>query len=149
MYSRPIRTSLELLRPPRRPVPQPVSDSPALRTFNKEDKVFAKVYASNKWTWVPGVIMEKLSRVMYNVWVNNSKMIRSHINQLKKPASSAPVNDEPVLVPEPADNGASSSSSSTSSDFQSAAETSPVVPLPRRSSRPRRPPQWYQGHHRY
>ncbi|XP_055543387.1 uncharacterized protein K02A2.6-like [Wyeomyia smithii] len=53
MYGRPIRTSLELLRPPRRSVPQPVSESPALRTFNKEDKVFAKVYASNKWTWVP------------------------------------------------------------------------------------------------
>ncbi|XP_058816464.1 uncharacterized protein K02A2.6-like [Topomyia yanbarensis] len=44
-----------------------------------------QIYANNKWTRQSGVIVEKIGQVMYNVMVNNKKLIRSHINQLRLP----------------------------------------------------------------
>ncbi|XP_055622017.1 uncharacterized protein K02A2.6-like [Toxorhynchites rutilus septentrionalis] len=199
MYKRPIRTSLDLLRVPS------YSESPKIqhdlntsRSFKSKDPVYAKVYASNKWRWATGTVMEKLGSVMYNVWVDDRKMIRSHINQLRRRStaettkkqqmdrSNLPLSillDEwalpkstlstsnstagPSMEDEPQaqaqhmlhsiepssspSNGSipSDSSPSTSTDFQSAAESSPVVQIPRRSSRNRRPPQRFQLYHRY
>ncbi|XP_062700183.1 uncharacterized protein K02A2.6-like [Aedes albopictus] len=193
MYNRPLRTTMDLLRAP----PEQVADqanSSQTRTFAPKDFVYAKVYSRNKWTWTPGTVVEKVGKVMYNIWLNDRRMIRSHINQLrartgtiaKSPSSkqqlpinillnewklstaSTPIvrastspplgNVEPTsptsIVGQPVASPASSSSSSTSTssssaDFRSANDSSPAVRLPRRSSRNRRPPQWFQAYRRY
>ncbi|XP_055622936.1 uncharacterized protein K02A2.6-like [Toxorhynchites rutilus septentrionalis] len=91
MYNRPLRTSMDLLRAPREQMPaictEATSSQP--RTFTAKDPVYAKVYANNKWTWVSGIIVEKIGKVMYNVRFNK-KIIRSHINQLRARAASEP-----------------------------------------------------------
>lgn len=199
MYNRPLRTSMDLLRAPHEPVPATTSpaNSSQPRTFAPKDTVYAKVYANNKWTWASGIVVEKVGKVMYNIWVNNRKMIRSHINQLRartvsgpdieqtqssmqlpinillnewklpcpasstavaptllplgnaNPASSTPPVGQPVASPASSRPSSTSSSSSESVDFQSANDSSPAVKLPRRSSRNRRPPQWFQAYRRY
>ncbi|XP_055615106.1 uncharacterized protein K02A2.6-like [Toxorhynchites rutilus septentrionalis] len=200
MYNRPLRTSMDLLRAPREQMPaictEATSSQP--RTFTAKDPVYAKVYANNKWTWVSGIIVEKIGKVMYNVRFNK-KIIRSHINQLRARAASEPDAEQmtqlkkqlpinillnewklscpaspaglaatsplleqhvnPSSTTSPADMPlpfpafcrikSSSSSSSNSADFQSANDSSPAIKVPRRSSRNRRPPQWFQTYHRY
>ncbi|XP_055622968.1 uncharacterized protein LOC129766458 [Toxorhynchites rutilus septentrionalis] len=75
MYNRQLRTSVELLRVPH-------NQAPPMQT-QANPTVYAKVYVNNKWTWAPGTVVERIGCVMYNVWVDNRKLIRSHINQLK------------------------------------------------------------------
>lgn len=197
MYNRPIRTSLDLLRVPAYSEPSEIQDFNRSRSFKSNDLVYAKVYANNKWRWAIGTVMERLGHVMYNVWVDNRKMIRSHINQLRSrtmartttnkqvnrsslplsvlldewalsKSTSIPNNTtaettgdaletnsqkilQPHKLPSLSVTGSTSpgSTSSTSTDFQSAAESSPAVQIPRRSSRNRRPPQRFQSYHRY
>ena len=60
------------------------------RSFNQNELVFAKVYCRNTWKWAPGVILEKIGGVMYNVLVDH-RVLRSHINQLR----GRTVNDSP------------------------------------------------------
>lgn len=196
MYGRPLRTSLDLLRAPQERIPDTVSEAESNRprTFAPKEAVYAKVYANNKWTWAPGTVVEKVGKVMYNIWLNSKRMIRSHINQLRArtpsgpdieqtptPPKQLPINillnewklpciSSPVLAPtsqppdlvspdpespgspvgQPVASPASSSQSkTTSSTTESSTNSSPVVKLPRRSSRNRRPPQWFQAYRRY
>ncbi|XP_053698560.1 uncharacterized protein LOC128745510 [Sabethes cyaneus] len=185
MYGRPLRRSLDLLRVS----PQQVQDtedqaeSNLPRAFEPKAVVYTKVYAHNKWAWEPGTVMEKVCKVMYNIWLNSKIMIRSHINQLwartpsgpdieqtNKPSEQLPINillnewklphpSSPVLAPtsqppestvgQPVTSTASTSQSSTSSSTtESVINSSPVVQLPRRSSRNRRSPQWFQAYRR-
>ncbi|XP_055634141.1 uncharacterized protein K02A2.6-like [Toxorhynchites rutilus septentrionalis] len=92
MFGRRIRTCLELLRPPtERPpsVTQPVNQKKFnIRFFNVSDPVYVKIYTKNVWNWVPGKIIEKVGRVMFNVLTENRRLVRSHLNQLKSRASS-------------------------------------------------------------
>ncbi|XP_065088254.1 uncharacterized protein K02A2.6-like [Ochlerotatus camptorhynchus] len=84
MYNRPLQTSLDLIRAPQHLEPETrQANSNQPRSFHPKDSVYAKVYGNNKWTWAPGIVVEKFGSVMYNIWVNNKKMIRSHINQLR------------------------------------------------------------------
>ncbi|XP_055589897.1 uncharacterized protein LOC129742077 [Uranotaenia lowii] len=85
MYGRPIRTCLDLLRIPQpKPKVEMEESNKQPRSFERKQLVYAKVYANNKWTWEPGEVLEKVGHVMYNVWVNDRKLIRSHINQLRQ-----------------------------------------------------------------
>ncbi|XP_055543004.1 uncharacterized protein K02A2.6-like [Wyeomyia smithii] len=81
MFGRKIRTCLELLRPPPIRAPVPTNDDrKEPRTFGKKDPVYAKLYGQNGWKWAPGVVIEKIGNVMYNVWVEDRRMLRSHVN---------------------------------------------------------------------
>ncbi|XP_055527133.1 uncharacterized protein K02A2.6-like [Wyeomyia smithii] len=90
MYNRPLRTSLDLLRPPSNLEPssnrQQTSNT---RSFSPKACVYAKIYANNKWSWFPGTVVERIGSVMYNIWVDNRRLIRSHINQLRQRAETA------------------------------------------------------------
>lgn len=92
MYGRPIRTSLEMLRPP---TPYNESTDEQEKQFNRKhgtkareyhphDLVWAKVYSANTWTWQPGKVIERIGSVMYNVWLSSKQnLIRSHCNQMR------------------------------------------------------------------
>ncbi|XP_058828583.1 uncharacterized protein K02A2.6-like [Topomyia yanbarensis] len=203
LFGRKIRTCLELLRPPPAPEPKPIEKQHSqLRFFSRNDPPFAKIYARNSWKWSPGVIVERIGDVMYNIWVEYRRILRSHINQLhsrtvagsttntvgqqtryvqlsldilldvwKLPnlptdttsllsstlqpttsqcASSTPRCDQPPeSVVSPSLSPLSSSSHATSSEFESAVEADPVAALPRRSSKVRRAPQWFDPYHLY
>ncbi|XP_062551039.1 uncharacterized protein K02A2.6-like [Armigeres subalbatus] len=94
LIGRPMRTSLELLRPPSKF--SNATNSNQDRQFNKkhgakdktlevQDKVYAQVHHGNNWTWCEGEIVECIGRVMYNVWLpEQQRLIRSHSNQLRK-----------------------------------------------------------------
>ncbi|XP_053685884.1 uncharacterized protein LOC128735423 [Sabethes cyaneus] len=162
------------------------------RSFNPKDSVYAGIYANNKWSWFPGTVVERIGTVMYNIWMDNRKLVRSHINQLRQrdaprtttkaqakqglplsilldewklsmPASATPqavrLSETEVLEqsrstivptsPAASASGLSTSASSPSTAFESAADSSPAVQLPRRSSRIRRPPRRFQPYLRY
>lgn len=217
MFGRKIRTCLELLRPPPIRTPVPTSDDlKKSRSFSRNDPVYAKLHSRNGWKWVPGTVVEKIGDVMYNVWIDDRRMLRSHINQLRsrhaadttpKPSIGQATSNQhllpldillgawnlpsqpggtptpslvpsaslssptlaPVSSPEPTLLGStparasstprhevpavpstsSSSTTSTSPEFESAIEVEPVVDLPRRSSRTRRPPIRFDPYHLY
>lgn len=194
MYNRRLRTSLELLRAPRNQAPSTTMDADhQSRSFVPKDAVYAKVYANNKWTWKPGTVVERIGQVMYNVWVDSRKLIRSHINQLKSRGATShqksknrilPLDillsecnvNKPSTTPNPvpttpppdprlelpirespgpesslssSETSSSSSTATSSAGFQSAVEVSPAMQVPRRSSRTRRPPQWFNAYQRF
>ncbi|XP_058837817.1 uncharacterized protein K02A2.6-like [Topomyia yanbarensis] len=211
MFGRPIRTSLDLLRPPPDSVQfeQPSESRPLKRECKAKDPVYAKVFVKNQWHWAPGTVLECIGRVMYNVQLDNRRLVRSHVNQLRDRAISedlnvststdstklplnilldawnlpvrrttdplahstpvAPLTSCSSLRPSSTPNtlvrrptlssesssqlSVSSSSSSTSpsstSEFQSANEADSAVQVPRRSSRVRRAPQWFDPYQLY
>lgn len=100
MFGRRIWTSLDLLRPPKA---REATDQSGSRSFGKGDPVYAKVHSNNSWRWAPGVILERVGHVMFNVWVEDRRMIRSHINQLRSRTNT----DNPSTsgsIPSKADN---------------------------------------------
>ncbi|XP_055714375.1 uncharacterized protein K02A2.6-like [Phlebotomus papatasi] len=86
---RKIRTNLSLLIPKEgeqeEKQPDPI-DLP--RVFQPKEKIYAKHFTGNTSFWVPGEIIEKVGAVMYNVLVQlksgRIRLIRSHVNQIKK-----------------------------------------------------------------
>ena len=38
-----------------------------LRPYKPNDEVYAKIHKGNGWTWAKGAVIERISRVMYNV----------------------------------------------------------------------------------
>lgn len=100
MYNRQLRTSLDLLRAPRvNPPTKRMNDRSQPRSFLPKDAVYTKVYAKNKWSWTCGIVLERVGRVLYNVWINDSKMIRSHINQLRSRISTVNHSKNPTQHP--------------------------------------------------
>jgi len=95
LMGRPIRTSLDLLRPTFRQasknekqLKQEMQYNRKHRTQKKEFSpgtlVFVQVHAVNKWTWIPGEIVERVGKVIYNVLVPARRhLVRAHANQLK------------------------------------------------------------------
>ncbi|XP_062540738.1 uncharacterized protein K02A2.6-like [Armigeres subalbatus] len=84
MFGRKIRTSLDLLRPTTIPTVVCSEETKTRRTpFKKGDLVYAKIYSSNQWRWASGVVLEPIGRVMFNVWVEDKRMVHAHLNQLR------------------------------------------------------------------
>lgn len=93
LYGRPIRTAMELLRPPTTLPKHLATDQEKqfnlkhgtkARNYHSQDLVWAKVYSANKWTWEPGRVIERIGSVMYNIWLpSKQNLIRSHCNQLR------------------------------------------------------------------
>ncbi|XP_062712964.1 uncharacterized protein K02A2.6-like [Aedes albopictus] len=92
MLGRSMRTVAALLKPPERQQQSKKverkgdvtnrQDSP--RCYKQGDTVYAQVHQGNSWSWIPGRIIERVGKVNYNVLLNrNSRLIRSHINQLR------------------------------------------------------------------
>ncbi|XP_039452532.1 uncharacterized protein K02A2.6-like [Culex pipiens pallens] len=98
LLGRPLRTSLDLLKPP---TPfHKIENSKQEKQFNQQhgakarhyqpkDRVWAKVYKNNDWSWQPGQVLERVGRVIYNVWLpTKQNLIRSHCNQMKQRCES-------------------------------------------------------------
>ncbi|XP_055714221.1 uncharacterized protein K02A2.6-like [Phlebotomus papatasi] len=65
------------------------------RIFNPGEKVFARMYTTNKRVWAPGEIIERRGNVNYNVlvqWCQGDRLIRSHCNQLRSRFTDGDVN---------------------------------------------------------
>ncbi|XP_055622875.1 uncharacterized protein K02A2.6-like [Toxorhynchites rutilus septentrionalis] len=94
LLGRPLRTSFELLRPPSKfNKNNSLKQNQQFNTkhgakekcFDVQDQVYAQVHRGNDWNWVPGVIVERVGTVIYNVWIpQQQQLIRSHSNQLRK-----------------------------------------------------------------
>ncbi|XP_055622468.1 uncharacterized protein K02A2.6-like [Toxorhynchites rutilus septentrionalis] len=87
MLGRKMRTTLDLLRPSPKPEFHP-QHQPVKRSFLAGARVYAKVYSANdKWKWMPGVVLEAIGNVNYNILldcqVGRRKVLRSHIDQLR------------------------------------------------------------------
>ncbi|XP_053692481.1 uncharacterized protein K02A2.6-like [Sabethes cyaneus] len=55
------------------------------RNYDAKDLVWNKVHRNNTWSWEPDQILERIGRVIYNVWLPGKRdLVRSHANQLKK-----------------------------------------------------------------
>lgn len=54
--------------------------------YNVKELVFARVHNNNNngFDWKPGVVIERFGKVMYNVLLDEEKLIRSHTNQLRR-----------------------------------------------------------------
>lgn len=94
LLGRQLRTSFELLRPPskfRKDINLKQNQQfdekhgAKKKSFDVQDQVYAQVHQGNDWNWVPGVVVERVGQVMYNVWLpERQRLIRSHSNQLRK-----------------------------------------------------------------
>lgn len=81
MFGRPMKTILDLLRASTIRKPEPT-----LTRYKAGSPVYAKVYAkADKWSWKPGMIIEAVGKVMFNVLLDQprKKLIRSHTDQLR------------------------------------------------------------------
>ncbi|XP_055590265.1 uncharacterized protein K02A2.6-like [Uranotaenia lowii] len=92
MLGRSMRTILDLLRPTCPPVRQQFKRN---RTFEVGSPVYAKVYSTNdEWKWMPGVVLERIGNVNYNVLLDHQvgrrKVLRSHLDQMKIRSSDEP-----------------------------------------------------------
>ncbi|XP_055604793.1 uncharacterized protein K02A2.6-like [Uranotaenia lowii] len=92
LLGRPIRTSLDLLRPPSAVFPNESGQDEQFnrkhgakpRNYVPQDLVWAKVFRNNKYSWEPGRVLERIRKVMYNIWLPGlAILIRSHCNQLR------------------------------------------------------------------
>ncbi|XP_055527551.1 uncharacterized protein K02A2.6-like [Wyeomyia smithii] len=99
MIGRSMRTTLDLLRTTCSPVMQQTKHN---RSFKAGSPVFAKAYSSNEsWKWMPGVVLERIGNVNYNILLNHQvgrrKVLRSHIDQLEIRSKDEPLSvDKPV-----------------------------------------------------
>ncbi|XP_053699240.1 uncharacterized protein K02A2.6-like [Sabethes cyaneus] len=59
------------------------SDTGVNRQYSRGDYVYTKIFIKNQWHWTSGKILERVGHVMYNVLVNDRKLVRSHINQIR------------------------------------------------------------------
>lgn len=93
LVGRPVRTSLALLRPPsqfhdlknsRQEEQFNKKHSTKPREYTPQELVWAKVYNNNNWSWEAGKVVERIGKVMYNIWIiSKQTLIRSHCNQLR------------------------------------------------------------------
>ncbi|XP_055634261.1 uncharacterized protein K02A2.6-like [Toxorhynchites rutilus septentrionalis] len=87
ILGRKMRTTSDLLRPSPKPEFHP-QHQPVKRSFLAGARVYSKVYSANeKWKWMPGVVLEAIGNVNYNILldcqVGRRKVLRSHIDQLR------------------------------------------------------------------
>ncbi|XP_049291417.1 uncharacterized protein K02A2.6-like [Anopheles funestus] len=159
MFGRPIRTCLELLHP----VPTPLLESQhgTRRGFQNGAPVYAKLFKRNSWEWLPGTVVGSIGRVMYKIRTKE-RIIRSHINQLRKRAGdnervTHDANPKVALdllmdtwnIPLTSSIQYSDPRSPTPILNPPAATVMPNIPTvfsPRRSSRPRRVPRRFDAY---
>ncbi|XP_055605159.1 uncharacterized protein K02A2.6-like [Uranotaenia lowii] len=113
LLGRRLRTALDLLKPPTSFYKQPESKqeiqfnrkhgTKALN-YDVKDLVWTKVHRNNTWSWEPGQILERIGRVIYNVWLSEKRnLVRSHTNQLRKRYESeqptSPVQQQSTQIP--------------------------------------------------
>lgn len=98
LYNRKMRIHLDLLHPPKQQDTRQLSRNAERmkqqfdkkhgvikQEFTAGQKVYASTYVpNNKFTWKPGKIVERRGSVMYNVVLDNGKLIRAHKNQLRQ-----------------------------------------------------------------
>ncbi|XP_055714234.1 uncharacterized protein K02A2.6-like [Phlebotomus papatasi] len=157
MMSRPLRTTLSLTQPMEN---DPIERNTAMenqynkkhgtksRSFVRGEEVLAKCFRGNHSFWAPGTIIEKRGNVMYNVSIllprGCSRLIRSHVNQLRKryPDTNESADDpslvegQQVSIPFDYDDGNQSADSSADGTSQESSN----VPM-RRSRQPYRNPR--------
>lgn len=72
------------------------------RQFSSGDSVYAQVHQANSWQWQAATIIERIGRVNYNVFLQDSqRLIRSHTNQLKQRAAESVPGSSPCQGPSP------------------------------------------------
>ncbi|XP_055605612.1 uncharacterized protein K02A2.6-like [Uranotaenia lowii] len=93
LLGRPMRTSLDLLKPPapfyyeEKQQEQQFNrrHGAKARSYDRKELVWTKVFEHNNWKWEPGEVIERVGRVIYNVWLTvKQNLVRSHCNQLRK-----------------------------------------------------------------
>lgn len=94
MNGRPMKTRLDLLRPPPKKPTLRNADMEATfnaahgakwKSFSVGDFVYYKLHKSNlEWSWSPGVIIATIGQVCYELKLDNGRLIsKAHANQLK------------------------------------------------------------------
>ena len=163
MVKFPVRTHLDLLRPPT------VIERETYIVyggFGPGDAVLTKVYGRNSWRWISAEVMSKLGNVMYQL---NGRMLRRHQNQMRKraskdllqilqPAIQLPmdvildkwklplVSDQLPLTDTSGGSCSDPLPQPLSPERTAPPETSTtMLRSPRRSSRNRRPPRWFDA----
>ncbi|XP_062539027.1 uncharacterized protein K02A2.6-like [Armigeres subalbatus] len=94
LLGRKLRTSLDLLKLPTPFYKQVESKQESqfnhkhgtkARNYDAEELVSTKVHRNNARSWEPGKVLERIGRVIYNLWLpEKQNLSRSHCNQLKK-----------------------------------------------------------------
>ena len=109
------------------------------RTFKEGDAVFVKDFPTGK-NWLSGSVTEVRGPLSYHVTLSDGRVVRRHVEHIRVRTSQTSASDTPVEsdieIPtvQPASQPAPPLSNS---------ETTP--PLPRRSTRVRVPPDYYQA----
>lgn len=109
------------------------------RTFKEGDAVFVKDFPTGK-NWLSGSVTEVRGPLSYHVALSDGRVVRCHVEHIRVRTSQTSASDTPVEsdieIPtvQPASQPAPPLSNS---------ETTP--PLPRRSTRVRVPPDYYQA----
>lgn len=96
IFGRKMRITLDILKPPKQNTNLPLDveqkvcqqfnmkHGAKLRIFGEQDNVYARVYkGNNQFCWSPGIIIERVGNVIYNVLLNSGRLIRVHANQLR------------------------------------------------------------------
>ncbi|XP_053686447.1 uncharacterized protein K02A2.6-like [Sabethes cyaneus] len=116
------------------------SDTGVNRQYSRGDYVYTKIFIKNQWHWTSGKILERVGHVMYNVLVNDRKLVRFHINQIRDyNTHSEPVSKKRKQLPLsillddwntsiPASVNSSAQSTSVSLQSSKAHAEAPVVP---------------------
>lgn len=84
---RQIRTRLDLLRPSKPPDSKKyscLSLRSCLRSFSVGDRVLVKMFTSGKDTWKLGVIFETFGKLHYSVKLDDSYILKRHVDQLRQ-----------------------------------------------------------------
>ena len=90
--NRKLRTTLDIIRPP--PVERKSSDEnqPKIKkSFNVGDRVLSRNYQGEKWLF--GIIHQRLGKLHFNVKLDNGRIIKRHIDQLR--ITKVPLNQKP------------------------------------------------------
>jgi transposase InsO family protein len=91
MWGKRLRSPLDLLVPSKSPsneeLPRPLDNSPTLtRQFYVNDRVYARSYSSGP-RWLPGVVVKTKGNVMYEVRLNDDRVVVRHLDQLRSRAA--------------------------------------------------------------
>ncbi|XP_062537710.1 uncharacterized protein K02A2.6-like [Armigeres subalbatus] len=141
LLGRKLRTSLDLLKPPTSFYKQAESKQESqfnrkhgtkVRNYYAEELVWTKVHRNNTWSWEPGQVLERIGRVIYNVWLPEKRnLIRSHCNQLKKRYESEQLSStaQNKCTQIPLIKGGSSPSTSQATKSYYSAGTEPASPV--------------------
>ena len=110
------------------------------RTFTSGDKVFVKNFREGP-NWLTGTIITSTGPVSYKIQLDSGHMVRRHVDHIQirhitNPPSTDDAMDD-IIFPIPID------SSTTTPMLSAQPTTQETVSMPRRSSRVRRPPNYY------